>query len=149
MLFRTHIAFGIFLVLLFLGVVEERILFFAVVLIATALVDIDTEHSRAGKFLPFRIVQFFVKHRGVIHSLTFSFVFALVLSSFYPLAGFAFFIGAGGHIFLDSFTRDGVAPFWPSKKVSKGFVRTGGRIEGLVFAFLVFVDVVFGVWRVF
>jgi len=43
------------------------------------------------------------------------------------------------HLFADSFTREGITPFYPSKKISKGFLKAGSFFEIgilIVFAFL-------------
>ena len=52
-----------------------------------------------------------------------------------------FFIGYSIHLILDSFTRDGIQPFWPLKTRSSGFIASGGRIEETLFFSLILLDV--------
>jgi len=92
--------------------------------------------------LIFRPLQFFVKHRGVIHSFTTGIVLSVLLAFFWPVASLGFFIGYSVHLICDSFTKEGIQPFWPLRARSKGFIATGGRIEDSLFVFLVLVDAV-------
>jgi len=52
-----------------------------------------------------------------------------------------FFIGYSVHLICDSFTKEGIQPFWPFKGRSKGFITTGGRVEDSLFVGLVLLDV--------
>ena len=71
MLVRTHLAIGIFGILLLLPFVEGKLIFIIVTLIATLLPDIDSAYSTLGQKKMFMFLQFFVKHRGILHSFTF------------------------------------------------------------------------------
>lgn len=142
MIKRTHIAIAAGLGLLFLPYVTYRWIFFPVVLIAALLPDIDSSSSEVGHRWYFRPLQWFVKHRGLIHSFSFCIVLSLLLAFFVPILAFPFFLGYMSHLFADSFTLEGITPFWPSKLVSNGVVRTGGKMEYGIFAGFVLADAI-------
>jgi membrane-bound metal-dependent hydrolase YbcI (DUF457 family) len=58
-----------------------------------------------------------------------------------PIAALGFFLGYSLHLFLDSFTIDGIMPFWPLRKKSSFGLKTGGKIETSLFLGLVILDV--------
>jgi membrane-bound metal-dependent hydrolase YbcI (DUF457 family) len=64
-----------------------------------------------------------------------------VFSVFVPVIAFPFFLGYSVHLFSDSFTHEGIRPFWPSKKSSAGIVRTGGVVEKGIFISFLALDV--------
>ena len=140
MLLRTHLVFAIFFILLFISFVDSKFWFIILALIGFIVPDLDSKDSKFGRNLFFRPAQFFFKHSGFIHSLTFGFLISLVLSIVFPVFGLGFFVGFSSHIFSDSFTKEGIMPFWPFKKRSQGFVETGSFIESIIFYSLVFVD---------
>jgi inner membrane protein len=142
MLARTHLAFAFFVVLLFVNHVENKIVFVAVALFATLIPDVDTYFSWIGSGKLARPVQFFSKHRGFIHSLTFAVLFSIILAIFLPVIAFAFFLGYSVHVFIDSFTKQGIQPFWPISKKSSGYIRTGNIEELFVFIFFAVIDLV-------
>jgi membrane-bound metal-dependent hydrolase YbcI (DUF457 family) len=53
----------------------------------------------------------------------------------YPILGLSFFVGYSIHLFIDSFTPEGIAFFWPYKKRSCWRIRTGSLIERSLFFF--------------
>ena len=141
MLLKTHFAIAVFFVILFLPIVNDKIIFVVTCLIATYLPDVDSPYSTLGRKKPSRIIQFFVKHRGFLHSFTFLLVVTVLFALYIPILAFGFFLGYGLHLLIDSFTLEGIAPFWPFKKRVMGKLRTGGKIEiGILIAFIV-VDV--------
>lgn len=140
MIFRTHLVITIFAILIFIPLVEHKIIFGIVALISSSIPDIDTYFSRVGKNKFARVLQFFTKHRGMIHSITFAIFISLIISFIFPILGLPFFLGYSLHIFADSFTIDGVQPFWPYKKESKGFVKTGKYSELAVFIIFLILD---------
>ena len=140
---RTHLAIVVLAVLLFLAHIPsavEKVIFVAVALISTALPDIDTGFSTIGKMQPGKIVQFFARHRGVFHSLTFCILVSVVLAAFIPILSLPFFLGYGLHLFADSFTIEGIKPFWPLRAVSSWKIRTGRLTETTLFVFFLFAD---------
>jgi membrane-bound metal-dependent hydrolase YbcI (DUF457 family) len=140
MLIRTHLALSVLAVFLFLPHVSSKFLFIIVCLVATFIPDIDSGFSTLGKRGVFRVLQVFTKHRGFIHSFTFCLLISLILAVFWPVASLGFFLGYGLHLFSDSFTREGITPFWPYNKTSSWRLKTGGRIETSIFVFLLLAD---------
>lgn len=142
MMFRTHLALGILAILLFLPKVDFQFTFIIVALIATLLPDIDQEYSKMGHKKVFRPLQFFVRHRGMMHSFTICFLVSLVLAYFPFTVQWAlpFFLGYGVHLFADAFTLEGIRPFWPYSGVSKGFLKTGSYTETSLFVVFVLLD---------
>lgn len=138
MLFKTHLSMCLFVVLLLLPVVNNPFIFAFSALFSTLLPDIDTPFSKFGRHKFYRLVQFFTKHRGIIHSLTFCILVSLIFSIFLPVIAFGFFIGYSFHLLGDSFTKSGIVPFWPYPKKARGKISTGGLIEkGIFLAFLI------------
>lgn len=150
MLFKTHIAFSIavwFLLNHFL-VMPFWALFF--ILLATAFVDIDIKNSKFGNRWYFRPLQWMTRHRGVLHSLFFGLLLSLVVGSFNLWAGFGFFVGYVSHLFLDCWTKSGVRLFWPFGWKVKGFVRSGGVVEDVIFVLFLLLDLFFVVkWIIY
>lgn len=142
MLLRTHIAFAILIMLLFISHINSPWIFILMVLVGTVLPDLDTSSSSWGRHFIFRPLQFFIKHRGIIHSLTIAVAISILLSVYWPVVSLGFFVGYSFHIVLDSFTREGIQPFWPLKAKSYGFISSGGKIEDSIFVFLILVDIV-------
>ena len=141
MLLRTHLAFAIFMILLFLNFVSNKLVFIIMVLVATIIPDLDTNRSHYGRNPVFAPLQAITSHRGFIHSFTTAFVLAAITAIWWPIASFGFFIGYSIHLIMDSFTREGIQPFWPFKWVSNGPVRTGGKIEEILFIGVVIIDI--------
>jgi len=139
---RTHLAIGVFLLLMFLPQSNHKLVFFIVVLIASAIPDVDSGFSKVGKNWIFKILRWFTKHRGVIHSFSFCIVISFLFWAFYPPAAFPFFLGYGIHLLIDSFSVDGISPFWPLEAKLNGKLTTGGKAEYILFVFFVVLDVV-------
>lgn len=111
------------------------------VLLATVFVDVDVGKSRFGNHWYFRPLQFFVKHRGILHSLFFGLLLSLILGGVSLWAGFGFFVGYVSHLFLDCLTKSGVGLFWPFGWKVKGFVKSGSWVEDVVFVLLLLGDI--------
>ena len=141
MLIRTHLAFVVLALILFVSHVNNTIFFIFVALIATMLPDIDSAFSTLGHHRIFSLLRFFVKHRGIIHSFTFCVLVAILLAILWPMAALPFFLGFGLHLFVDSFTQEGIMPFWPYQKRSFWRLKTGGVVESTLFLFLVLFDI--------
>ncbi len=149
MLLRTHLALTILAILLFVKHVNNQLLFILIILIATLLPDIDTGFSTLGKNRSFRFLQFFVRHRGIIHSFTFCVAVSLVLAVFFPTLSFGFFLGYSLHLFFDSLTKEGIMPFWPYSKKSCWRLRTGSLVETTIFLILLLADLIIFVFMFF
>ena len=142
MLIRTHLAITGFFVILFLPYVEGKLIFAIVAFIATFLPDIDSRFSTIGRKKIAKILQVFTKHRGMIHSFTFLMSITFLLVIFYPRISLGFFLGYSLHLLVDSFTPDGIKPFYPSKKKTSGVIPTGGKREIIVLVFFIIADLV-------
>jgi inner membrane protein len=143
MIKRTHIVIALALALLFLPHVNYKLIFFPVVLVCALLPDIDSPNSFLGSIKIFKPLQFAVKHRGIFHSFTLCILVALALAFFAPLLALPFFLGYSSHLIADSFTEEGIMPFWPWKRTTNGPVRTGGRREWFIFIGFIVLDVLF------
>lgn len=141
MLKRTHLAVAFANAFYFLPYVNNKLVFLPAVLLSTLLPDIDNAFSSVGRHKLLRPLQWVFSHRGVIHSYTLAMAGSILLAFFYPLLAFPFFLGYSFHLFLDSFTVQGIAPFWPLKKRSEGRITTGGRVENAIFFVMLIVDV--------
>lgn len=141
MMKRTHLIIALAFALLFLPRVNYKLIFLPVVLVCSLLPDIDTPNSQFGNKWYFRPLQFVSKHRGILHSLSFCILFSIVLAFIFPILALPFFLGYSSHLIGDSFTQEGITPFWPWKKSSKGMIRTGGRAEKGIFLVFLIVDV--------
>lgn len=140
MLVKTHLVITLFFVLLLLSFVNDKLLFAVVALAATLIPDIDTSHSKLGKRKIFRFLQFFVKHRGIVHSFTFLFVISILIYLFNPILVFPLVLGYGLHLLADAFTVEGIMPFHPLKLVFSGKIRVGKKAELFVFLLFSFAD---------
>ncbi len=141
MLVRTHLAIGIFGILLLLPFVEGKLIFIIVTLIATLLPDIDSAYSTLGQKKMFMFLQFFVKHRGILHSFTFLTLLTIIFLLFLPQIALGFFLGYSVHLFVDSFTKDGIVLFYPFKAKSSWKIKTGGKMETVVLVIFLMVDI--------
>lgn len=142
MIKKTHLAVGLAVGLTFLNYVNNEIVFLAVVIIASVLPDIDHGFSTVGRKIIFRPIQAMTNHRGILHTYTFCILITLILAMFWPVLALPFFVGYSFHLFLDSFTVQGIKPFWPFKMISKGVIRSGGRVDNLIFMVFAVIDFV-------
>jgi|SRR3989344_4851467 len=150
MLIKTHLMITLFFVLFLIDSVKQeyKFVFVLVALIATYMPDIDTKFSTFGKKKPLRIIQFFIKHRGIIHSFTFLILITLIFILFLPVVSLGFFLGYSIHLFTDSLTLTGIRPFYPSKKRVSGNIRTGGKTEILIFVIFLLTDLWLLIWKI-
>lgn len=137
MLIRTHLAVSILAIVLMLSYVTNKTVFIAVFLIATFIPDIDTAYSKLGKYKIFRPLQFFVEHRGIIHSFTFLILVTIAFAFIFPIAALPFFTGYSLHLIMDSFTIEGIKPFYPWSRTISGKIKTGGKTEFILFIILI------------
>lgn len=136
MLFRTHIVFSLMIYFLLSYFLEMPFLVLVFILLATSFVDIDVRTSKIGKRWYFRPLQWLTRHRGIIHSLLAAVLLSLVIGGFSLWAGFGFFVGYVSHLLLDCLTKSGVNLFWPLRFKIRGFVKSGGTIEDIIFVLL-------------
>jgi len=136
MLFRTHLAFGLLIGLLFVEFFSLNYLWLILVLFFSVVVDIDEVNSKIGK--KFKFFSFFIKlifkHRGLVHSLFIPLVIFVVLWFFgYNLIGLVVLVGYSSHLFLDMLNVSGIRLFYPLDFKIKGFVKTGSILENILF----------------
>lgn len=142
MFWKTHVAIGLAVGLHFAARVGNPWVFIPVVLIGSLFPDIDSAFSKVGKNPAFAPVQAVSSHRGIIHSYTLAILLSFALAFFYPIIGLPFFLGYSFHLFADSFTQQGIRPFWPLKGSSKGVIVTGGVVDKTIFYTFVIIDVI-------
>lgn len=140
MLIRTHLLITFFFVLILFSSVENKVVFVAVALIATFIPDIDTKFSKLGKKKVFRPLQFFVNHRGFLHSFVFLGLISLVFYLFLPIVMLGFALGYGLHLLADGFTIQGIKPFYPFKRRLCWRIKTGGKLEVIIFVGFLIAD---------
>jgi inner membrane protein len=141
MLIKTHLAIGVFGILLLLPFVEGKLIFILITLIATLLPDIDSAYSTLGHKKYFGFLQLFVKHRGILHSFTFLIFLTIIFLLFIPQIALGFFLGYSVHLFADSFTKEGITLFYPFKAKSSWKIATGGKVETVVLVIFLMVDI--------
>jgi len=140
---RTHLAIGIFFVLMLANYFDNKWIFILMVIAGTIFPDLDSSYSAFGKFLVFRPFQFFIKHRGVFHSFTFAVLSSALIYFFWKTLAFGFFLGYSVHLIADCFTYSGVRIFWPLDFKVKGFLKTGGVVDEILFIVLVIINLIF------
>lgn len=133
MLFYTHLILALFSTLLILDHVENKVVFVLAVLVSTLLPDIDSGNSRLGRNFFSKVFTAFTKHRGFIHSFTFVLIVYFILILYLPIIANAFLFGYSIHLLADCFTLAGVRLFYPLNFRIRGFIRTGGMLEGIIY----------------
>ena len=144
MLSRTHISITIFFVFLLLPFVPNKIIFFASAVFATFLPDLDSKTSKFGREKIFRPLQFFLKHRGILHSFSSLIFFSVLIEIYFPLVFLGFILGYSSHLLADSLTVRGIVPFFPFSKFRLSFIiRTGKKLEKIIYWLTFTFDVFF------
>ena len=146
---KTHLAIGGAFALFLVSHVSYKFSFLFVTLIISLLPDIDASHSYMGHKWYFRPLQFFVKHRGLFHSFIFLAFITLMLVLFLPIVSLPFFLGYSSHLMLDSFTIEGIYPFYPFKKRIFGSIKTGGKNEIILLIIITLISVAMIITKVF
>jgi membrane-bound metal-dependent hydrolase YbcI (DUF457 family) len=142
MLNRTHIAIAALTIVIFLQHVVNKWIFVGVLLLSTLLPNMDKFIFGSKASIVLRPFKIFIQ-RDLIHSFTFCILITIILAFYWPVVAFPFFLGYALHLLVDSWTVEGIRPFWPLKSRSKGKVEVGGAIEEIVFMIFVVLDVVF------
>lgn len=139
MLFYTHLIFAFLFGILSMNYVHpaNQVLFIVLVVFGGTLPDVDSSSSKLGSKV--KVVSWFFKHRGFFHSL-FVLPFISLILYFIGFSNFAIpiIIGYVSHLIADSMTKEGIMFLYPlSKAKIKGFIRTGGFLEKIIFIILV------------
>lgn len=141
MLAKTHLAITLFFALLLSPFVQNSSFFIIFALFFTLFPDIDSKFSKVGKGKIFRLIQIFLKHRGILHSFIFLLGASLLLFLFFPIMALPFFVGYGIHLISDSFTVSGIRLFYPLNTVYYSVIKTGGSVEKIIFILFLIADV--------
>jgi inner membrane protein len=106
------------------------------VLLGSILPDLDERNSKINQWSGFigKIIVFFFKHRGLLHSLLFHVgLFVLVSYTFNTYYAAALFIGYIAHLIGDGITPMGVQVLYPFSKFKlRGPFRVGGFVEKII-----------------
>lgn len=141
MLFYTHLAFSIFVGIFALDYlpIEDKILFFSLLILFTAIPDIDQANSKIGKKLGIfsKIINSIFGHRKFFHSFLFIIPTYLLFSIFSEITAISFLLATSSHLILDALTPEGITPFYPLKFRVKGMIKTGGLLEKVLFALFI------------
>ena len=145
MMFLTHMTIALFLGLLKIRLIPLPInnyVFLAIVVFASLLPDIDSD-SFISKKLRLRFLRHFFKHRGFFHSIIPMIILMIIvfLITGNPYYSLAVLIGFGSHLIFDSFTKGGIAFFWPHKLRIRGRLKVGGLFDWALFLLFVVLDV--------
>ena len=146
MIFKTHIAFALFIGLLvynYSNFISSFVFYFLFLFSGAGFPDIDHSKSKFGRNILSRILGFFSKHRKIFHSIFFGIALSYLFFLYDKNAGLGFFLGFTSHIVLDSLTRQGINLLYPLGKFDvSGFIKSGGRLEAVLFYLFVFADAV-------
>jgi len=142
MLGRTHMAFGLLCALIFLPIIQPRyeMVFIGIVVLGSLLPDIDERRSKISRKIPLiaTLLSFFVKHRGIFHSLFMALPLSALIWWFSPTSGYALFIGYCSHLVTDGMTVQGVNFLHPVMTLRmKGPLKTGSFIELILFGAII------------
>ena len=143
MLKRTHLAIGIGVALYFLDIpqLQNHLIFFVVVVAASLFPDLESGLLSIRGPLRMRFAQKVKERMGFLHTYTFCILASILFAMFQPILAFPFFLGYSFHLLADSFTPEGIKPFWPINKVSKGHIPAGGNLDMVIFYVMIIVDI--------
>ena len=135
MMFYTHLVLAFVIGLLSINYFHPSnvILFMVIVMFGGILPDIDHPKSKLGSY--FKLINWLVKHRGILHSLLILPVIALLLSYFnYSFISIPLIIGYIAHLIGDIVTKEGLMLLYPLSDFRiNGFIKVGGLLEKLIF----------------
>ncbi|MFQ5620670.1 MAG: metal-dependent hydrolase [Candidatus Nanoarchaeia archaeon] len=154
MMARTHLAFGALAAALLAPIFSygNSWRFVVLVLLGSLLPDIDHPQSKYGrKIKPISYpITWMFGHRGFWHSV---YVPAVMLGAGYAYTAYwphllAVSVGYMAHLFSDMLTVQGIKFFYPVAKLRvSGFIHTGTQMEEVLRYVVLFVLVLFLVWR--
>mgnify|MGYP001571153876 FL=1 len=145
MLARTHLVFALLIGLLTFKYFNlNPILFIVITSLTSFLPDIDHPKSKIGrkiKILSYPI-NFIFGHRGFFHSIFVALVLSFAIWYFFGNYYIPFLIGFVSHLIGDALTIQGINFIYPLKEFRiKGFIKTGGLLETILFFILVFLSI--------
>jgi len=144
MMFKTHLVFSLLVSLLAYSYFDINVyLFILICVLAGTLPDIDHPKSKVSIPVISNIINFFFGHRKLFHSIFFVIVLGLIIKSFFGDYYIPFELGYLSHIILDALTKQGINFIYPFKQLTvKGFIRTNGFLEKIIFIILVVLNLV-------
>jgi len=154
-MFRTHLALGFLIGLLFLLIynMPYPLLFLLIVTLSSGLPDIDHPKSKYGRKLFFLSIpiSWISKHRGFFHSIFPALIIFAVLSYFdYSFVGLAILIGYIAHLIGDAITKQGINFLNPFSTFEiRGPLTTGALFETFIFYILIVINVFYLVKFIF
>jgi len=114
----------------------SQLLVFTLVLFGSLFPDIDSVTSILGRKT--KLFAYVFDHRGFFHSLVLLLLVSIILSeSLFFFAGMAFFLGMLSHLILDAITKEGLRPFFFTRRIKGPFV-VGGFLE-TIFRMILFI----------
>ncbi|MBU2503688.1 MAG: metal-dependent hydrolase [Nanoarchaeota archaeon] len=128
---KIHLIIGLFIVLYFLPAVNNKLIFFPIVLIASLIPDLDVVLAPRRDFRILRPLKN-PTYKDFMHSYTVCIFLAILIAVFFPLFALPFFIGYSSHLFFDSLTIVGIVPFWPLKSRVSGFIVPDSKTEKVI-----------------
>lgn len=139
MLFRTHFAISLLVGVLVAHFFNNSLFFVILVIFFGLLPDIDTPFSHVGRRRCFYPFQWLSGHRKIFHSFILVLIISLGLLFFSKFLMWSFLIGYSSHLFADTLTIRGIQPFYPLEFKIRGFIKTGGFAELILFIACFFV----------
>jgi membrane-bound metal-dependent hydrolase YbcI (DUF457 family) len=139
---KIHLLIGFFVAIFFLPDVNNKLVFFPVVMIASLIPDLDSLIAPKKDYKILKPLKS-KSYKDFMHSYTLCIILSALLAFFYPILALPFFIGYSFHLFFDSLTVPGTTPFWPLKIKSKGFIVPGGKTEKIITFILGFLSILF------
>ncbi len=148
MRFYTHIAFNVLLYLLLRNYFDVNTYFlFFIFLFFSLFPDIDEPKSFIGRKFGFLSLIFkkLFGHRGVFHSIFIPLILFFIFGVIFNFQiGLVIFIAYLGHLVMDALTKEGVNFLEPITTLRiKGFFRTGGVFEKVLFVVLIIFIVIY------
>ena len=146
-MFRTHLAFSLFIGLILIKIldVQNQILFLILLLFFGVFPDIDEKSSKISRKTKFllRPISFLFKHRGFFHTIYLPLIlFLLFLIINEQILGIAILVGYLSHLFLDSLTKSGIKIFKPFFKLKfYGFFKVGKFFDYFLFLLFCIMDI--------
>ena len=132
-------AIGFFSMMLFLDKVDNKWIFVPVVLIASFLPDIGRGFRLARGRTIFKFTRVFSSLDGMFKSFTVCVLIAFLFAYYFPILAFPFFLGYAINLIADSWSVEGIRPFWPFAYELKG--KVGGVVEESIFIVFLLFDV--------
>ncbi|MBI2452233.1 metal-dependent hydrolase [Candidatus Pacearchaeota archaeon] len=138
---KTYLSVALAVALYFLPHVNNKIIFIPAVLISTLIPEIENPNFFKKGFKIFTTTKEDLPKNGILHTYTFCIMVSLIFAFFYPVLALPFFLGYSFHLLLDTFTPQGIRPFWPLKQRTSGKVAPGGKIEKTIFYIFIIFDI--------